>query len=208
MDSSNVNPPIGPDLIEAYGSLATSLISDILDRQTGLFGLGPYHSGKPMVGRALTVKTREGDNRTIHEALQIAAEGDVIVVDGAGMLSRALIGEIIVEKALAIGVAGFVIDGAIRDVETIRTMEMPCYARGVSHLGPYKTGPGTINRPIACGGSVVMPGDLMVGDADGVIALSEITARRILDEVRAKEADETAKITAIRSNAAGYRARS
>lgn len=200
MDSSAPRTPISPDLVAAYRTLATSLISDVLDRQCGLYGLVPYHDGTPLVGRALTVKTREGDNKIIHQALQMAGAGDVIVVDGAGYLNRALIGEIIAEKAMSQEVAGFVIDGAIRDVESIRKMDMPCYARGVTHLGPYKTGPGTINQPIACAGSVVMPGDLVVGDADGVIALPEAVARRILADVRAKGEDETAKIAELRSH--------
>lgn len=199
MHSGSLTTPIAPDLIEAYSVLSTSLISDILDRQTGLYGLTPYHNGRSMVGRAMTIKTREGDNSIIHEALEQAGDGDVIVVDGAGHLTRALIGEIIVQKAMARGVAGFVIDGAIRDVSAIRSLDMPCYARGVSHLGPYKTGPGTINQPIACAGAVVMPGDLVVGDADGVIALPESTARRILGEVREKEEDERDKIAALRA---------
>ena len=199
MEVSSFTTQVGSELIEAYGTLATSLVSDILDRQIGMYGLLPYHDGSAMVGRAFTVKTREGDNRAIHEALDQTMPGDVIVVDGAGLLMRALIGEIIVEKALSIGVAGFVIDGAIRDVEAIREMSMPCYARGVSHLGPYKTGPGTLNQPIACCGSVVMPGDLVLGDADGVIALSASTAQRILAEVRSKGEHETKKIAAIRA---------
>ncbi|MFV0490290.1 MAG: RraA family protein [Pseudorhodobacter sp.] len=199
MEYSSVNSSISPDLVSAYEKLATSLISDTLDRQTGLYGLVPYHNGKSLVGRALTVKTREGDNKIIHEALQLAHPGDVLVIDGAGHLTRALIGEIIVMKARAIGVAGFVIDGAIRDAEAIRTMDMPCYARGVSHLGPYKTGPGVINQPVACAGSVVMPGDLIVGDADGVIALPVQTAQRILEDVRARGADEASKIAALQA---------
>ncbi|KMK69072.1 RraA family protein [Puniceibacterium sp. IMCC21224] len=198
LDSKHI-PRIEPDLVAAYGTLATSLISDILDRLTGLCGLRPYHAGGRMVGTALTVKTREGDNKAIHDALEIAQPGDVIVVDGAGDVTRALIGEIVAERGLAIGVAGFVVDGAIRDVETIARMDIPCYARSVSHLGPYKTGPGRINQPIACGGSVVNPGDLVVGDADGVIALSPATARRIIDDVRALEAAEITKIADLRN---------
>lgn len=187
------------DIVSAYHGIATSLISDCLERLTGMHGLLPYHNGSPLVGTALTIKTREGDNQIIHQALKQVQPGQVIVVDGAGDTSRALIGEIIAEHALARGAAGFVIDGAIRDVETISKMGLPVFARGVSHLGPYKTGPGLIGQAIACAGSVVMPGDLIVGDADGVIALSFAEAKRILSSVKAKHNHEAEKIAAIRA---------
>lgn len=186
-------------VISAYKGMSTSLISDCLDRLTGMYGLLPYHNGSPLVGTAITVKTREGDNQIIHEVLKQAKPGQVIIVDGAGDTTRALIGEIIAEQAIASGIAGFVIDGAIRDVDAISKMGLPVYARGVSHLGPYKTGPGLIGKSIACAGSVVMPGDLIVGDADGVIALSLAEAERILADVQAKGNHEAEKIATIRA---------
>lgn len=187
------------DTALAYKDISTSLISDCLDRLTGMYGLLPHHNGSHLVGTALTVKTREGDNQIIHQALKQAQPGQVIVVDGAGDTTRALIGEIIVEQAIASGIAGFVIDGAIRDVDTISKMGLPVYARGISHLGPYKTGPGIIGKPIACAGSVVVTGDLIIGDADGVIALSLAEAARILSDVQAKGKHEADKIAAIRA---------
>ncbi len=194
--------PVDPDLVREYSGVATLIISDNLERVPGAVGLLPYHSGGPMIGTAVTVKTRNGDNLAIHAALRVARPGDVIVVDGGGDTSQALIGEIILAHAESLGVAGFVIDGAIRDVGAIRTSSMPCYARGVTHRGPYKNGPGAINVPVSIGGLIISPGDLVVGDEDGVVALPGEVARAILPAVRAQEEQERIKIAAFRAKAA------
>ena len=194
--------PVDPDLVREYSGVATLIISDNLERVPGAVGLLPYHTGGPMIGTAVTVKTRNGDNLAIHAALRVARPGDVIVVDGGGDTSQALIGEIILAHAESLGVAGFVIDGAIRDVGAIRTSSMPCYARGVTHRGPYKNGPGAINVPVSIGGLIISPGDLVVGDEDGVVALPGEVARAILPAVRAQEEQERIKIAAFRAKAA------
>ncbi|SES42493.1 RraA family protein [Rhizobium sp. NFR03] len=186
--------PVDATLIGEYRGVATSIISDNLSRLPGATGVLPYHAGGPLIGTALTVKTRNGDNLAIHAALKIARRGDVIVVDGGGDVSQALIGEIILTHAESIGVAGFVIDGAIRDVSAIRASDLPCYARGVTHKGPYKNGPGALNVPVSIGGLVVHPGDLIVGDDDGVVALSPQVAADLLPGIRAQEERERVKI--------------
>lgn len=190
---------VAPDLLRQYATIATSLISDNLDRLPGAVGLRPYHAGGQMVGTALTVRTRQGDNLAIHAALKIARPGDVIVVDGGGDLSQALIGEIIMANAESLGLAGFVLDGAIRDVSAIRQSWLPCYARGVIHRGPYKNGPGQINAPVSVGGLVVNPGDLVVGDEDGVIAVSPELAVQLLPGIRAQEDRERQKLEIYRA---------
>lgn len=181
-------------LIAEYRGVATSIISDNMERLPGATGILPYHRGGQMVGTALTVKTRHGDNLAIHSALKVARRGDVIVVDGGGDVSQALIGEIIMTHAESIGLAGFVIDGAIRDVSAIRASDLPCFARGVTHKGPYKNGPGAINVPVSIGGLVVNPGDLVVGDDDGFVSLSPATAAQLLPGIRAQEERERVKI--------------
>lgn len=186
--------PVDPSLITEYRGVATSIISDNLSRLPGATGVLPYHAGGPLIGTALTVKTRNGDNLAIHAALKMARRGDVIVVDGGGDVSQALIGEIILTHAESIGIAGFVIDGAIRDVSAIRASDLPCYARGVTHKGPYKNGPGSLNVPVSIGGLVVHPGDLIVGDDDGVVALSPQVAVDLLPGIRAQEERERVKI--------------
>ncbi|WP_275791583.1 RraA family protein [Pararhizobium gei] len=185
---------VGSELVSEFRGVATSIISDNMARLPGATGILPYHKGGQLVGTALTVKTRNGDNLAIHAALKIARRGDVIVVDGGGDVSQALIGEIILTHAESIGVAGFVLDGAIRDVSAIRASDLPCYARGITHKGPYKNGPGSLNVPVSIGGLVVHPGDLIVGDDDGIVALAPEVARELLPAIRAQEERERVKI--------------
>jgi regulator of RNase E activity RraA len=182
-------------LVAEYRGVATSIISDNLSRLPGATGILPYHKGGHMIGTALTVKTRAGDNLAIHAALKIARAGDIIVVDGGGDISQALIGEIILTHAQSLGVAGFIIDGAIRDVGAIRASDLPCYARGVTHRGPYKFGPGAVNVSVSIGGLVINPGDLIVGDEDGIVALAPAVAAQLLPGVRAQEENERIKIS-------------
>ena len=150
-------------------------VSNVSDCMSRLFAGGarlrPMHRGLPMSGPALTVRTRPGDNLMIHKALMMAKPGDVIVVDGGGDVTNALIGELMVATAIKRGIAGFVINGAIRDVDAIRSGAFPVYAAGVTHRGPYKDGPGEINVSIGINGMIVEPGDLVVGDADGVLCI-------------------------------------
>lgn len=194
-------PPVSAvsaDLIREYAGTASSIVSDCLDRLPGAVGILPYHAGQTIVGTAFTVLTRAGDNAAIHRALDLARPGDVLVIDGGGDCGQALIGEIIVQRAMSLGLAGFAIDGAIRDVDAIQQLDLPVYARAVTHRGPYKNGPGVLNQPVCLGGMVVMPGDLILGDADGIVALSEARATEILPAVRAKEEHERSKIAEIR----------
>ena len=158
--------------VEAFRSLPVANVSDCMARMTaGGARLRPMHAGGVLAGPALTVKTRPGDNLMIHKALDLALPGDVIVVDGGGDLTNALIGEIMVGYAKSRGLAGFVINGAIRDHDMIRSGTFAVYAAGVTHRGPYKDGPGEINVPIAIDGMVIEPGDLIVGDADGLLCV-------------------------------------
>jgi regulator of RNase E activity RraA len=177
-----------PALIEAFRGKPTSVISDNLDRLPGPVGLRPFHSGQPLLGRALTVRTRAGDNLAIHQALELVKPGDVVVVDGGGDVSRALVGEIMKAIAEKRGAAGFVIDGAIRDCAAFA--DFPCYARAAIHRGPYKNGPGDINVPACIGGCVILPGDIIVGDEDGVVAFSPEKAEGLLAAVDAQIARE------------------
>ena len=129
-------------LIEAFRDAPTSIISDNLARLAGSVGLRPFHRAGRLVGTAFTIKTRPGDNLAIHRALEMVGPGDVIVVDGGGDESRALVGEIMKNIAQWRGAVGYVIDGAIRDVAAFAADDFPCFARSVIHRGPYKSGPG------------------------------------------------------------------
>jgi len=189
-------------LVRLFEGIPASIISDNLNRMTGTWGLAPFHRpGTPLLGSALTVRVRAGDNLMIHKALQLGAPGHVLVVDGGGALDRALFGDIMKNVARMRGFAGVVIDGAIRDAAAYRDDDFPCYARGVCHRGPYKDGPGEINVPVCIGGMVVHPGDIIAGDDDGVVFIAPAEARAVADAARRKAAAEAATLDSIRRNA-------
>jgi RraA family protein len=181
-----INPPptlASPKLVEALQKVATPHISDNVERLSGIIGLRRFHRGKKLVGTALTVKVRPGDNLFIYKALMGASPGHVLVVDGGGEMTNALAGELIMLYAQQRGCAGMVLDGAIRDAAAFYEADYPCYAKGVSHRGPYKQGPGAINVPVSVGGQVVHPGDMVVGDEDGVVTFAVADADRLLQAV-------------------------
>jgi RraA family protein len=185
-------------VLERLGALPTPNISDNMQRHYGAAAsLRPFHRGGKLVGVAFTVKTRPGDNLLVHKAIDMAADGDVIVVDAGGELAQAIIGEIMATHAATRGVAGFVIDGAIRDAEAIGSASLPVYARGVTHRGPYKDGPGEINVTVCVGGMVVNPGDIIVGDADGVLAVPQELAEEVIAAASAQNRKEEATLAAI-----------
>jgi RraA family protein len=171
-------------LLERFKEAASPLISDNMNRLQGCeAGLRPYHAGGVMIGAAFTVRTRSGDNLMVHKAIDLAEPGDVIVVDAGGDTTQAIIGEIMLRLARKKGLAGFVIDGAIRDSQAFRTLNFPCFAKGVTHRGPFKEGPGEINVPVSIGGMVVHPGDIVFGDDDGLVAIPLDHADEIMDRV-------------------------
>jgi regulator of RNase E activity RraA len=185
-------------LIEKFRGLPVANVSDVMFRMTaGGPNLRPMHGGGALAGSALTVKTRPGDNLLIHKAIDIAEPGDVIVVDGGGDLTNALIGELMLAHAIKRRVGGFVINGAIRDAAAIRAGRLPVFAAGVTHRGPYKDGPGEINLPIAIAGMVVAAGDVMLGDDDGVLCVPFDDAEAVLAAAQAKHAAEEKQMAAI-----------
>lgn len=158
--------------INKFRGIPVANISDVMTRMTaGGASLRPMHASGNLCGPAFTVKTRAGDNLMVHKAIAMAQAGDVIVVDAGGDLTNAIIGELMTSTALKKGIAGIVINGAIRDVGVIAKGNFPVYAAGVTHRGPYKDGPGEINVPISLGGMVIEPGDLIVGDEDGLLGI-------------------------------------
>lgn len=187
------------DLVQRYHDLPVANVSDAMNRMfAGGATLRPMHGGGVLAGPAVTVKARPGDNLMLHRALDIARPGDVVVVDGSGDLTNALIGELMVAHAESRGLAGIVIFGAIRDAAAIRAGSFPVFAAGISHRGPYKDGPGEVNVPIAIDGMVIHPGDLIVGDDDGLLAVGIDDAQAVYDKASAKHAAETAQMEKIR----------
>ena len=188
-------------LARKFQSLPVANASDSMNRMSASgHRLRPFgHVAGTMAGPALTVKTRPGDNLLVHKALDMAEEGDVIVVDAGGDLTNAIIGELMIYIAQEKSVAGMVINGAIRDVDDIRACGLPVYAAGETHRGPYKDGPGEVNVPIAIDGMVIHPGDLILGDADGLLCVPLDDAEAVLAATAAKQAAEQKDIAAIRA---------
>lgn len=190
--------PTDRALVRLFDGLPTAIISDNMNRMTGTWGLAPMHApGTVLMGTALTVRTRPGDNLMIHKALQLGKPGDVLVIDGGGALDRALFGDIMKNVAKMRGFAGVVIDGAIRDAAAYREDTFPCYARGVCHRGPYKDGPGEINVAVTIGGMVVNPGDIVVGDDDGLVFIDPKDAKTVAEASRKKASAEEATLDSI-----------
>ena len=163
---------VSTDIVAKFRELPVANISDSMSRMTASGArLRPIHAGGVLAGPAFTVKTRPGDNLMVHKALDIAEPGDIVVVDGGGDLTNSLIGEMMTAHAQQRGIAGIVIYGAIRDYDTLHAGTYPIFAAGVTHRGPYKDGPGEINVPIAIDGMVIAPGDLVVGDGDGLVCV-------------------------------------
>jgi len=192
--------PRRPDarLVAELAKMVTPHLSDSMER---LYASGPQlrpmHKGGKLAGPAYTVKTTPGDNLLVHKALDAAHKGDVIVVDAGGVCENAIIGELMMSRARQRGVAGIVIWGAIRDSAEIAAGTYPVYAAGVTHRGPYKNGPGEINVPINMAGMAVSPGDIIVGDADGLVAIPQEQAERILKSAQGILAKETAMMKEI-----------
>lgn len=163
---------VTPEWVEKFKTMPVANVSDCMSRmEAGGASLRPMHAGGVLAGPAFTVKTRPGDNLMVHKALAMAQAGDVIVVDAGGDLTNAIIGEIMTATAQRKGLAGIIIHGAIRDSGEIAQANLPVYAAGVTHRGPYKDGPGEINVPVSFGGMVIQPGDLILGDEDGCLCI-------------------------------------
>jgi RraA family protein len=189
-----------PRLVAEFARMVTPHLSDSMERlYAGGPQLRPMHKGGTLAGPAYTVKTAAGDNLLVHKALDTARAGDVIVVDAGGFLDNAIIGELMSARARQRGIAGMVIWGAIRDSAEIAASAYPVFAAGVTHRGPYKNGPGEINVPIMMGGMPVKPGDIIVGDADGLVAIAQEIAERVLASAKSILEKETASMKQIQA---------
>ena len=193
-------PPIAqfdrcePELLASLVRFGAAMVTDAMER----FGAidSEIQAQWPMaalVGNAFTVWTRSGDNLAIHKALDIVGPGDVLVVNGCGDKSRALIGEMIGIKAKARGVAGFVLDGAARDIDALRELDMPVFARASTPAGPFKHGPFRLLQPIAVGGVCVWPGDAIIADRDGVAVVGRTALAETIEKAAEIEAQEATK---------------
>ena len=194
---------VDPAVVSQAAQFPSSILADVAGRRGALHGrIAPLAPTMRFAGPALTVEVRPGDNLMIHAALAVARPGDVIVGDGKGDLSSALMGEIMSQQAVALGVVAVVIDGAVRDAEAIRELGFPMFAAGLNPNGPTKNIAGRLNHPISIGGVTVRPGDLVVGDGDGVTVIEREKAAAMLPLAAEKVAAETKRIADIKSRKA------
>jgi regulator of RNase E activity RraA len=186
------------ELVRELAVQAVSHLSDSMGRSQTASGLRPLHNGKTtLCGPALTVRTVPGDHLMVQKALDLARPGDVVVVDACGVMETAMVGEVMTRYAASRGVAGFVIDGAIRDADFVSGQALPVYARGISPRGPARFGPGEIHVDVAIGGMVIHSGDIICGDADGLVAVRVADAASVLAAARALHAREREMVQAI-----------
>lgn len=186
------------NIAKEFLTLPVANVSDSMWRLTaGGSRLRPMHKSGQMAGPALTVKSRPGDNLMLHKAIDMAEPGDIIVCDAGGDLTNSLMGELMLAHAIKRGVGGFVLDGAVRDVEAFLEVNLPVFAAGVSHRGPYKDGPGEINVSVAIDGMVIGPGDLVIGDWDGVLSIPLDDVESILKKTNEKQAAEAVDMAKI-----------
>lgn len=169
------------DIVEQYCQFETPDISDLMNRlYTMNSAIHNVVDDAAILGPACTVKVFPGDNLMVHKALDIARPGDIIVVDAGGTSMNGVLGDLVARKAKHRGVAGFVVDGLVRDLPGLKEVDLPIYARGVTPIGPLHRGPGEINYPVSCGGIVVNPGDIIIGDTNGVVVVRQDFAEEIL----------------------------
>jgi RraA family protein len=181
--------------------LPAANIGDVMNRmQTMRGGFAPYGGKRIVAGPAFTVRSRSGDNLMLHHAIDVAEPGDVIVADGGGELAIAMTGELMMGHATERGIQGVIIDGAIRDKAELAGMDIGIWACGVTPSGPYKDGPGEIGTPCSCGGQVVMPGDLIMADEDGVVVIPYEEIEAVLAAAEAHHAKEIKAVEQIKAH--------
>lgn len=190
---------VNHDLVNRFKTIPTANVSDNMLRITAAGSrIRPIHAeGGVLAGPAFTVKGRPGDNLILHKALDLAEPGDVVIMDAGGDLTNSIFGEMMAAHAKARHLAGVVINGAIRDYASIHRGDFPVFASGVTHRGPYKEGPGEINVPIAIEGMVIEPGDLILGDEDGLVCVPRAVAESVYAVSKAKHESEEKQLQAI-----------
>jgi regulator of RNase E activity RraA len=186
-------------LLDRFRGLASPNLADAMGRFNFMDAGIQSRTGLPLCGLAVTVNARPADNLMVHKALQVASPGDIVVVNTCGNTTSAVFGELMCNTAVAAKLGGIIVDGAIRDVEGLAALGFPAFSRTLCAGGCDKDGPGEINVPISCGGTVVMPGDIIVGDRDGVAVVPRAHAEEVLALVAALMQRETKRIAEIKA---------
>ena len=188
-----------PALVAGFREFETPMISDLMNRLytmcTAIRNVTAPHLR--ILGPPCTVKVFPGDNLMVHKALDLAAPNDILVVDAGGSAMNAVLGDLVSTKARHRKITGFVVDGYVRDIPGIVALDFPVYARGVTPIGPLHRGPGEVNFPVQCGGIVVHPGDIIVGDENGVVVIPQDAAASLLERLRMRRETEANYVAAV-----------
>lgn len=189
--------------MKQFYDLPTTCISDALNGMNNLDpSIKPLQDSYKVAGRAFTVKIPAGDNAMVLKAIKEASPGDVLVVDAKGESYRAVAGDFVVSLAQKLGIAGIIVDGVIRDLIGVRSHNFPVFSKGTTVAASFKNGAGEINVPISCGGVSITPGDIIVGDADGVVVIPQADAEKVLEKALAKlKKDEQREASALQDEA-------
>ena len=194
---------VSPELVRKAAEFQPAIFADVAGRRGALHArIRPLVPTMKVCGPALTIDVRPGDNLMIHAAMSMAQPGDVLVIDGKGDQTSALMGTIMMTACKQIGIAGVVVDGPVRDSLEIIEMDYPVFSAGTNPNGPTKFIPGRIGWPVSVGGVTVHPGDLIVGDCDGVVVIERERVESLIPQAAKKVADETKRIQAIKRNEA------
>jgi len=189
---------VGADVVQQAATFQAAILADVAGRRGTMHArVAPVHERMKLAGPAFTVEVRPGDNLMIHAAIALAQPGDILVIDGKGDQSAALMGTLMLSACKRRGLGGVIVDGAIRDKLELLELDFPVFSAGFNPAGPTKFVPGRINHPISCGGATVNAGDLVVGDADGVVVIERAKAPALMALAVKKVADEAARIDAI-----------
>ena len=191
-------PRVSTALVEQAAQYQAAILADVNGRRGALHGrIQALRPRMKLAGPAFTVDVRPGDNLMIHAAMALAKPGDVLVIDGKADQTAALMGTIMMTACRKLGIAGVVIDGAVRDSLELDEMDFPVFSVGTNPNGPTKQVAGRIGHPVTVGGVVVRPGDFVMADADGVVVVEREKLESLLPLAAKKVADESARIAAI-----------
>lgn len=191
-------PRVSPDLVRQGAEFQAAILADVAGRRGAMHGrIAALRPRMKLAGPALTVDVRPGDNLMIHAAIALARPGDVLVIDGKGDQTAALMGTIMMTACKKLGIAGVVIDGAVRDSLEIDEMDFPVFSAGTNPNGPTKNVPGRIGHPVSCGGVTVHAGDFVLADADGVVVVERERLASLIPLAHRKVDDEAKRIAQI-----------
>jgi 4-hydroxy-4-methyl-2-oxoglutarate aldolase len=189
---------VAADVVARAAAFQPAILADVAGRRGTMHGrIAALSPSMKLAGPAFTVEVRPGDNLMIHAAMLLAKPGDILVIDGKGDQTCALMGAIMINACKVLGLGGVVVDAAVRDCDELRALGFPVFAVGSNPNGPTKFTPGRINWPISAGGVAVSPGDLVVADGDGVVVIERDKAPTLLAAAAKKSADETVRIAEI-----------